>query len=278
MRSISVPICNRIPHASGLPWPAICYLVIIAATASLPQAIATQDPFLQDISQRLQPPSFAHLFGTDALGRDLFSRVVHGAEASMITAFLALVFAFCLSVAIGLPAGYLGGRTDRVLMSAVDILLAVPSLLLSLLIVSGLGRGAWNLAVAVGIASVPSFARVTRAEVLRISTQDFVEAAAGYGLSRSKILLRHILPHARAPLLTLAALELATMILSVSALNFLGYGTQPPHPEWGNLIAEGRAHFATAWWLTALPGAVLAGVVLALHQLARTSDVTGVTI
>lgn len=259
----------------GLPWLALGFLGLIAATVALPQVFAGHDPYAQDILRRLEPPSLDHLFGTDALGRDLFARVVHGARASLVTAVLALGFAFGLSLAIGLTAGYRGGRVDRVLMSAIDVLLAVPSLLLSLLIVSGLGSGPVHLGLAVGLASVPAFARVTRAEVLRISAQTFVEAAAGYGLSRRRILMRHILPHARTPLVTLGALELATMVLSVSTLSFLGYGTRPPDPEWGNLIAEGREHFATAWWLTALPGLVLAMVVLALHRIARASGLAG---
>ncbi|MET9555589.1 ABC transporter permease [Streptomyces sp. NPDC006645] len=231
--------------------------------------MAPRDPLAQDVAQRLRPPSTQHLFGTDELGRDLFSRVIHGAQASLSIALLALVFALGLSVLIGLTAGYFGGAADRVLMAAVDVLLALPSLLLSLLIVSGLGTGPVNLAVAVGIASVPALARVTRAEVLRVSAATFVEAARGFGLPRRRILARHVLPHARGPVTALGALELATIVLSVSALSFLGYGTQPPDPEWGSLIAGGRDHFATAWWLTTLPGAVLAVVVLALHRVGR---------
>ncbi|UMY18332.1 ABC transporter permease [Methylobacterium organophilum] len=269
-------ILLREPSRKGRwPWLAFAFLAWVAALVCVPWLLAGQDPAAQDLAQRLQPPSPIHLFGTDALGRDLFSRVVHGARASLVTAVVALVFSFGLSLLIGLTAGFLGGRVDRVLMAIIDVLLALPSLLLSLLIVSGLGTGPVHLGLAVGLASVPAFARVTRAEVLRISTQPFVEAAAGYGLSRWRILLRHILPHARTPLLTLGALELATMVLSVSALSFLGYGTRPPDPEWGNLIAEGREHFATAWWLTTLPGLVLAGVVLALHRVARASGLSG---
>ncbi|MFF2023844.1 ABC transporter permease [Streptomyces sp. NPDC058171] len=249
---------------------ALSTLALVAVAALLPRSIAPADPYAQDVSRRLRPPSAEHFFGTDELGRDLFSRVVHGTQASLSIALLALAFAFGLSIVVGLVAGYFGGVVDRVLMATVDVLLALPSLLISLLIVSGLGTGPVNLAVAVGIASVPALVRVTRAEVLRVSAQTFVEAAKGFGLPRYRILLRHVLPHARGPITALGALELATMVLSVSALSFLGYGTQPPDPEWGSLIAGGRNHFATAWWLTTLPGVVLAGVVLALHRLGRT--------
>ncbi|GAA1116538.1 ABC transporter permease [Nocardiopsis composta] len=254
---------------TAVPWTAAAVLALIGLAALAPGLIAPADPFAEDITARLLPPSAAHLFGTDELGRDLFSRVVHGARTSLATALLALAFALALSLLIGLLAGYLGGPLDRALMAAVDVLLALPSLLISLLIVFALGTGPVELAIAVGLASVPAFARVTRAEVLRISSQPFVEAARGYGLARHRILLRHVLPHARGPITALSALELATIVLSVSALSFLGYGTRPPDPEWGNLIAEGRAHFATAWWLTALPGVVLVCLVLALHRVGR---------
>ncbi|RMI31603.1 ABC transporter permease [Streptomyces triticirhizae] len=251
------------------PWPALLVLAAVGLAALLPELLAPHDPFTQNVTERLAGPTATHPFGTDELGRDLLSRVVHGTRATLVTALLALAFAFGLSLLVGLAAGYLGGLVDRVLMAGVDVLLALPSLLISLLIVSGLGTGPGNLAVAVGIASVPALARVTRAEVLRVSSQPFVEAAAGFGVARHRVLPRHVLPHARGPISALAALELATMVLSVSALSFLGYGTQPPDPEWGTLIAGGRDYFATAWWLTTLPGAVLACVVLALHRLGR---------
>lgn len=254
---------------SAVPWVAVIVLVIVGVAAAFPSVLAPTGPLDADISQRLLHPSVQHPFGTDEVGRDQFSRVVHGAQVSLSIALLALVFAFGLSVIIGLLAGYLGGTVDRALMAFVDVLLALPSLLIALLIVSGLGAGPANIAIAIGIASVPAFARVTRAEVLRVSSHTFVEAAGGYGFPRYRILWRHVLPHAKGPITALVALELASMVLSVSALSFLGYGTKPPDPEWGNLIASGRSHFATAWWLTVLPGAVLAVFVLALHRVGR---------
>lgn len=267
-------VATRFGHRSTTPYWSAAVLAVVAVAAVFPGVIAPDAPLRVDVSQRLQAPGWQHLFGTDELGRDQFSRVVHGAQASLSTALLALVFAFGLSIVLGLCAGYLGGIVDRALMAVVDVLLALPHLLISLLIVAGLGAGATNIAIAIGIASVPAFTRITRAEVLRVSSQTFVEAAAGYGLSRLRILARHVLPHARGPITALAALELASMVLSVSALSFLGYGTKPPAPEWGTLIAEGRNHFATAWWLTVLPGAVLAAVVLALHRAGRALGVS----
>ncbi len=265
-------------HRVAIPLWSLATLVLTAVTAAFPEFIAPGDPLAVDVSQRLLAPGLEHLFGTDALGRDQFIRVVHGAQTSLSTALLALTFAFGLSVILGLCAGYLGGTVDRVLMTVVDVLLALPHLLISLLIVAGLGVGATNIAIAIGVASVPAFTRITRAEVRRVSSQPFVEAAAGYGLSRIRILWRHVLPYARGPITALAALELASMVLSVSALSFLGYGTKPPAPEWGTLIAEGRDHFATGWWLTVLPGAVLAVVVLALHRAGRTLGTSEVSL
>ncbi|UED87831.1 ABC transporter permease [Streptomyces profundus] len=274
MTTIDTDRPRRSLRRTGVPWLALAVLALVGAAALLPGLVAPADPFGENIAERLTPPSAEHLFGTDELGRDLLSRVVHGARASLATALLALALAFGLSLAIGLAAGFLGGLVDRVLMAGVDVLLALPSLLISLLVVSGLGTGPVNLAAAVGIASVPALARVTRAEVLRVSSRTFVEAAGGFGLARHRVLLRHVLPHARGPITALAALELATMVLSVSALSFLGYGAQPPDPEWGNLIAGGRDHFATSWWLTTLPGAVLACAVLALHRVGRALGAT----
>lgn len=208
-------------------WPALIVLGVVGVAAVLPGLVAPRDPLAEDVTRRLLAPSLQHPFGTDELGRDLFSRVVHGAQASLSTGVLALAFAFGVSVLIGLLAGYLGGAVDRALMAVVDVLLALPSLLISLLIVAGLGTGPLNLAVAVGIASVPAFARVTRAEVMRVSSQPFVEAAGGFGLPRRRILVRHVLPHTRGPITALAALELATIVLSVSALS--SSATAPGH-------------------------------------------------
>lgn len=256
----------------AVPWGAIAVLIVALIAVLAPGLVSPADSLGENIADRLQPPSLQYWFGTDDLGRDLFSRVVHGARASLLTSLLALLFAFIASIVIGLLAGYIGGALDRSLMAVIDVLLAVPSLLISLLVVSGLGAGGLELAIAVGIASVPAFARLTRAEVLSVRTEAYVEAAHGFGQPTYRILLRHVLPHAAAPLAALAALEFATILLSVSTLSFLGYGVQPPDPEWGQLIAEGTSHFMTAWWLTTLPGLVLAAVVVTSHRLGRSFE------
>ena len=252
-----------------LPVIAVVVLGVFCAAALFPQFFASEGPFAEDVTRRLQPPSWEHPFGTDELGRDLLSRVVHGTRTTLGTSLLALAIASAIAVSVGIVAGYLRSVTDRVLMLFIDVLLALPTLLVSLLIIFALGAGTVNLALAVGLASVPPFARVTRAEVLRVSAEPFVEAARANGVNPIRILVRHVLPHATRPVIALATLELASIVLAVSVLSFLGYGTTPPNPEWGNLISEGRGYFSTAWWLTGLPGAVLVAFVLALHRLGR---------
>ncbi|MDQ1103001.1 ABC transporter permease [Nocardioides zeae] len=255
--------------STRLPWAAGAVLVLLAAFALAPQLFAPEGPYAEDIAQRLQAPSASHPFGTDELGRDLLARVVHGTRTTLGTSLLALAVATTLALAVGGVAGYVRGRTDRVLMLGVDALLALPALLVSLLIVFALGSGTLALALAVGLASVPAFARLTRAEVLRVDTQPFTEAARAFGVPGRVVLARHVLPHTVRPLVALAAVELAAILLTVSVLGFLGYGATPPHPEWGTLVAEGRRYFVTAWWLTALPGIVLVVLVLSLHRVGR---------
>lgn len=244
-------------------------LVIVTLWTLFPAIFAPGDPLLGNIAQRLRPPSWQHWFGTDHLGRDLYTRVVHGTALSMQATVLALALAFVASSVIGVTAGYLGGKVDEVFMRVVDVMLAVPSLLVSLMLISALGFGTINIAIAVGVASIASFARVTRSEVLRVCSWPYVEAAKAYGASWHDICLRHVFPHARGPVTALAAVEFGAAILSISALSFLGYGAAPPAPEWGNLVSEGRNYIATAWWLTTLPGLVIVATVLAVNGAGR---------
>lgn len=246
-------------------------LVVVAALAMtfLPQVFATHDPFEGIPADQLQPPSAAHWFGTDALGRDLYSRVVYGAFLSLATAGLAVVVGVAIGAVVGLVSGFVGGRLDFVLMRIVDVVIAVPSILLSLIVVAGLGFGAVPVAIGVGIGAAGSFARVTRSQVVRVRTAEYVEAALGMGVRWPAILVRHVFPNSARPVVALAALEVGTAILAVSALSFLGFGAPPPAPEWGALVSYGRDFLATAWWLSVLPGAVIVVVVLAVNRLAR---------
>ncbi|WP_062349613.1 ABC transporter permease [Herbidospora yilanensis] len=250
-------------------WAAVVFLAVVLAWAVVPEWFAPHDPLAGVPKEKLLPPSAAHWFGTDQLGRDLFSRVVHGASLSLSATALAVAVGFVAGTALGLLSGYAGGRLDEIVMRCVDVMLSIPGLLLSLAVVTVLGFGTVNVAISVGIAAVAGFARVMRSDVLRAGTQVFVEAAGALGVGRVRILFRHVLPHAIGSVLVLAALEFGTAILAVSSLSFLGFGAAPPAPEWGSLVSEGRNHLANAWWLTTLPGAVIVATMLAANRVSR---------
>ncbi|MFD7023626.1 ABC transporter permease [Promicromonospora sukumoe] len=248
---------------------ALAVVTLILAWALVPGLFTGQDPITGVPADKLQAPGAAHWFGTDHLGRDLFARTVHGTSLSVRAALLAIGVALVAGSGIGMLAGFLGGPVDDALMRATDVLLAIPGLLLSLAVVTALGFGTVKVAIAVGIASVATFARVMRSQVLRVRHATYVEAARLAGASRGAVLLRHVLPNAAGPVLALAAVELGAVILAVSALSFLGYGATPPTPEWGSLVAEGRDYLAVAWWYSTLPGLVIALFVLAVGVLGR---------
>jgi peptide/nickel transport system permease protein len=253
---------------------AVLVLVVVLAWAVAPGLFTSADPLVGKPLDRLQSPGFSHLFGTDHLGRDVWTRVIHGTRESVVTAALAVAVAVIVGSLTGTVAGYIGGALDSFLSRLTDVLQSVPSLLLSIAVVAGLGFGPGKVAVAVGVASVPTFVRVARNEVLRWRTSAFVEAARLSGVGTGRILARHILPHALSPLAGLAVLEFGTALLSVSALSFLGLGAPPPAPEWGLLVADGRSYLASAWWLTTLPGLVIAVTVIAVNHLSRTLTTT----
>lgn len=251
---------------------AVLFILLIAGWALAPGVFAHQDPFTGVGKLKFLPPGPDHLFGTDRYGRDLFARVVHGTSLSVRAALLAVAVALVIGSLLGLIAGFVGGWLDDLLMRIVDVLLAIPSMLLSLAVVTVLGFGTINVAIAVGIASVAAFARLMRAEVLRVRRAAYVEAAFGSGVRWPGVLGRHVLPNSAGPVLALATLEFGTAMLAVSALSFLGFGAPPPSPEWGTLVAEGRNFLANAWWLTALPGLVVALLVLAASRLGRAME------
>lgn len=248
---------------------AIAALAVVIAWALVPDLFTSRDPLTGDPADRLQSPSAAHLLGTDHLGRDVLSRVIHGAGASLGTTAIAVLIAFGAGTALGVIAGFTGRGVDAVLMRIIDVLQSIPGLLLSMSVVVALGFGSVPIALAVALASIPTFARVARGEVLRWRAALFVEAARLNGIRTPEIIVRHVLPHSVAPVVALAALEFGSAILAVSALSFLGYGAPPPQPEWGLLVTEGRDFLASAWWLTTLPGLVIACVVLSVNRISR---------
>lgn len=243
-------------------------LVLAVAWALFPGVFTSHDPN-SGTFEPLLAPSSANWFGTDSVGRDLYTRVVWGARESLAGALIAVLVGLVVGTLIGLFAGTLRGWVDTVLMRLVDVLLSIPALLLSLSVIILLGFGTMNAAIAVGVTSVATFARLARSQVLSVAAADFVEAAYGSGGTFWSVLRRHVLPNSLTPVIALAALQLGSAILQISTLGFLGYGAPPPTPEWGLLIAEGRDYVATAWWLTTLPGIVVVAVVIATNRLSQ---------
>ncbi|MFF2271892.1 ABC transporter permease [Agromyces sp. NPDC058136] len=244
-------------------------IAVAIAWAIVPWLFTGQDPLAGVPADKLQAPSAEHLFGTDAIGRDLFTRVVYGAVHSLSGAFVAVTVGLVGGTLLGVLAGSLGGAVDAVVMRLVDVLLAIPGLLLALSIIILLGFGTVNAAIAVGVGSIAAFARLSRSEVVRVRQADYVEAAIGSGARLHAVLFRHVLPNSLTSVVGLAALQFGTAILAISTLGFLGYGAPPPTPEWGLLIAEGRNYVATSWWLTVLPGLVVVAVVLSANRISH---------
>ena len=251
---------------------AIAWLALLLVAAFVPQLLAPGDPLTGVPADKLQPPSAAHWFGTDQLGRDLFRRVVHGTHLTLEAALVAVGVGLLVGALVGLLAGFVGGLFDDVVMRAVDVLLSIPALLLSLALITALGFGTIKVAIAVGLASVATVARIMRSEVLRVRSSVYVEAAHAGGSRWWSVLFRHVLPNAAGPVVVLAALQLGAAILAVSALSFLGYGAPPPAPEWGALVSGGRDYLRTSWWLTTLPGLTIAISVLAAGRISRAVD------
>lgn len=259
---------------SGVRWRpsvilAVAIVVLAVGFAVAPGLFTSADPLAGTAREALRPPSAAHWFGTDATGRDVFTRVVHGAVHSLGGALVAVLVGLAVGTTLGLLAGSIGGWVDAALMRVVDVLLAIPSLLLALSIIILLGFGTTNAEIAVGVTSVATFARLARAEVIRVRRTDYVEAAFGSGGTFASVLWRHVLPNSLTPVIALAALQFGSAIIAISTLGFLGYGAPPPTPEWGLLISEGRTYVGTAWWLTTLPGLVVLLVVLSTNRLSH---------
>ena len=261
------PVAWRSLVRPGVLVPALILLIALA-WAVAPGLFASADPSAT-VGPALTAPSAEHWFGTDATGRDLYTRVVYGASQSISAALIAVLVGLVFGSLIGITAGAVGGWAEEALMRLVDVLLAIPTLLLSLSVVILLGFGTANAAIAVGVTSVAVFARLSRSQVVSVRASEFVEAAYGSGGTFFGVLWRHILPNSLTAVIALAALQLGSAILQISTLGFLGYGAPPPTPEWGLLISEGRNYLATSWWLTALPGVVVVLVVLASNRLSR---------
>ncbi len=242
-------------------------LALIILSALLAPLISPYDPIKTSQRTSLEAPSLAHPMGTDRFGRDVLSRVMWGGRLALPVGIISVMIGALLGVVLGLVAGYYGGRWDAAIMRFVDLLLAFPGILLALAIVAVLGGSLWNLMIAVGISSIPSYVRVTRGTVLSLREREFVAAARALGIGDQAILLRHIFPNIVAPLIVLATLGVASAIITSSALSFLGLGIKPPTPEWGNLLAEGREFLQHAWWVAFFPGLAIMLTVFSINLL-----------
>ena len=238
----------------------------------MPWLFSGLDPYATAPAAKLLAPSAAHWFGTDELGRDLYTRVLYGSRLSVAAALLAVGLALVSGLGLGIVSGFIGGRVDALIMRFIDVMLALPGLLLALAIVTAIGFGTLPVAIAVGVGIIPGFARTTRAEVLRIKTLPYVEAARLGGASWLRTLLRHVLPNAWGPVAVLATLDFGAAILATAGLSFLGFGAEPPAAEWGTLIANGRQFLITAPWVSLLPGLYVVLVVFSLNHMARTFE------
>jgi peptide/nickel transport system permease protein len=248
------------------------FVFLVVLSAVLPGLFASADPSATDGVHKLESPSAQHWFGTDQLGRDLFSRVLHGSGLTMEGTLIAVGLAVGAGLTLGVVAGFFGGWIDAVIMRAVDVVLAIPALLLALAIVTALGFGTVQIAFAVGIGITPGFARTTRAEVLKVKTLPYIEAARTGGAGRLRVLARHILPNSWGPVLVLAILDTGTAILVISSLSFLGFGAPPPNADWGGLISDGRDYLITSPWLSLLPGLFVVAVVFSVNHISRSIE------
>jgi peptide/nickel transport system permease protein len=242
--------------------------VILGAALLLtlfPNLLATKDPLALDLSSRLLSPNSEHWFGTDDVGRDLYSRVIYGARYSILTALLVVGTGVVLGSAVGIVAGYVGGWLDEILMRLTDIVLAFPPTMLAMVVVTALRPSLVNTIFTLVLISWPEYARVMRAQTLVAAQQDYVLAAHALGIQRLPLLVRHILPNTLSALIVQASLNLGGTMLSLAALGFLGLGAQPPEPEWGLMVSNGRNYFLDAWWYPVFPGLAIALVTLGFN-------------
>ncbi|WP_163272093.1 ABC transporter permease [Chelativorans alearense] len=250
------------PSAFGLV--VLTLLILVALIAPI---IATHDPYVQNLGNTLQAPGGEHLFGTDELGRDIFSRLVYGSRITLTIIFLVSVIVGPIGLLVGTTSGYFGGRFDTVMMRITDIFLSFPSLILSLAFVAALGPSLNNAIIAIALTAWPPIARLARAETMTFRQADYIAAARLQGASPARIIWRSIVPMCLPSVLIRLTLNMATVILTAAGLGFLGLGAQPPLPEWGAMIATGRRYMIDSWWLVTFPGLAILAVSLAFNLL-----------
>lgn len=241
-------------------------IMLWAIAAIFAPVLAPQDPLEVNFIGRV-PPSGEFWLGTDRLGRDMLSRILYGARISPMIGIVSVVLGLFVGTTIGTLAGYVGGRTDTLLMRFIDALLALPGILLALVVIAALGPSLTNVMIAVGISTVPEYARLARSSVLSVREMPYIEAAKVLGGGNMRVIMHHVLPNIAAPLIVLSTLKVGSAILVGSGLSFLGMGAQPPTPEWGLMTAEGRAFLDRAWWISTFPGLAILTTVMAFNLL-----------
>ncbi len=254
-------------RGNPLAMAGLAIIVALLLVAILSPLLAPGTPYGQDLANRLKPPSAENWFGTDQLGRDIYTRVIHGAHLTLIIVVLVAILAAPAGLLIGTVAGYSGGIVDTVLMRITDVFLAFPRLVLALAFVAALGPGIENAVIAIALTSWPPYARVARAETLALRSSDFIAAARLQGASPGRIVLRHIVPLCLSSVIIRVTLDMAGIILTAAGLGFLGLGAQPPLPEWGAMVAAGRDFILEQWWVATIPGIAIFIVSLGFNLL-----------
>jgi peptide/nickel transport system permease protein len=254
-------------RANPLAMAGLAVLVALVLIALLTPLLTSQSPVAQDLGQRLQPPSARYWFGTDELGRDIYTRVLYGSRITLVIVGLVVVMVAPTGLLIGTAAGYLGGWVDTVLMRVTDVFLAFPRLILALAFVSALGPGIENAIIAIACTAWPPYARVARAETLTIRRSDFIAAIRLQGAGPLRIVLGHVVPLCTSSLIVRVGFDMGGIILTAAGLGFLGLGAQPPAPEWGAMIASGRRFLLDQWWVATVPGVAILVVSLGFNLL-----------
>jgi len=248
-------------------WFGSVILVVVVVLAVFAPIVSRYNPILVTPADRMKPPDAQHLFGTDDFGRDVFTRVIYGGRLSIEVGLISIAVASITGTLLGIIAGYYGGLADVLIMRLIDLMLAFPSILLALAIVAILGRSLPNVMLAVGIATIPVYTRIVRGSTLSAKQMDYVLSAHAIGCSSGRIMLRHILPNILAPIIVITTNGIAGAIVAGAALSFLGLGAQPPTPEWGIMLSDGRQFLRSASWITTFPGLAIMLTVLAINLL-----------
>lgn len=266
-RRVATPWTNArrrfLRSRTGVAGAVVLLIVVLAAVFAF--KVAPYSPTRQDFRVERQPPSAQHLMGTDEFGRDVLSRVIWGAQTSLEAGAVAATIALVVGLALGMIAAYYGGRLDNVIMRSMDVILAFPYILLAIAVVAILGPGLLNAMIAIAIVYVPHYARIVRGSVLSVRARDYVEAARALGARDGRVMLQHVLPNTLAPIIVQTTLNIGNAIIDTAGLSFLGLGTQPPTPDWGNMLSAGRSYVIDSPWIATFPGLAILVTVLAFN-------------